>query len=251
MSVIRVLLVDDEPPARRKLRRFLLADPDFEVVGEAGTAIEAKAAIDQLRPDLVFLDVQMPGPDGFFVADGRTPPFLVFITAHEQFAVKAFEVQALDYLLKPVDRSRFDQVLARVKRRLRQEQPVVTATPREFPGRILPARIFIDTGDRSFFLAPEKIARVQTERNYLAIHSGSEVHRVRGTLDAFAAQLDPGRFLRINRSDLVNVDAIAEMRPWFHGENIVLMKDGTELRWTRRFRPGRPGAGPGDPESIA
>ena len=128
--------------------------------------------------------------------------------------------------------------------------------PREFPARILPARIFIDTGDRSFFLAPEKIARVQAERNYLAIHSGGEAHRVRGTLDAFAAQLDPGRFLRINRSDLVNVDAIAEMRPWFHGESIVLMKDGTELRWTRRFaltrfRPGRPGAGPGDPESIA
>jgi DNA-binding LytR/AlgR family response regulator len=246
MSAIRVLLVDDEPPARRKLRRFLLADPDFEVVGEAGTAIDAKAAIDQLRPDLVFLDVQMPGPDGFFVAGGRTPPFLVFITAHEQFAVKAFEVQALDYLLKPVDRERFDQVLVRVKRRLQQEQPAVTSMPRDFPARIL-----IDTGDRSVFLAPEKIARVQAERNYLAIHSSGEVHRVRGTLDAFAAQLDPGRFLRINRSDLVNVDAIAEMRPWFHGESIVLMKDGTELRWTRRFRPGRPGVEPGDPESIA
>ncbi len=246
MSAIRVLLVDDEPPARRKLRRFLLADPDFEVVGEAGTAVEAKAAVDRLRPDLVFLDVQMPGPDGFFLADGRARPFLVFITAHEQFAVKAFEVQALDYLLKPVDRARFDQVLARVKRRLRQEQAAVAPGPREFPARIL-----IDTGDRSFFVAPEKIGRVQAERNYLTIYGGGDVHRVRGTLDAFAAQLDPGRFLRINRSDLVNVDAIAEMRPWFHGESIVLMKDGAELRWTRRFRPGRPGSGPGDPEPIA
>ena len=240
MSAIRVLLVDDEPPARRKLRRFLLADPDFEVVGEAGTAGEAKTAINELRPDLVFLDVQMPGPDGFHVADGRTPPFVVFITAHEQFAVKAFEVQALDYLLKPVDRGRFDQVLARVKRRIRQEQPSVGAAAREFPVRILPVRILIDTGDRSFFIAPEKITRLQADRNYVSIHAGGEVHRVRGTLDAFAAQLDLRRFLRLNRSDLVNVDAIAEMRPWFHGESIVMMKDGTELRWTRRFRPARP-----------
>ena len=144
-------------------------------------------------------------------------------------------MQALDYLLKPVDRGRFDQVLARVKRRIRQEQPAIAAAPREFPARIL-----IDTGERSFFVAPEKIARVQADRNYLAIHALGELHRVRGTVDAFAAQLDPRRFLRLNRSDLVNVDAIAEMRPWFHGESIVMMKDGTELRWTRRFRPGRP-----------
>jgi len=235
MSAIRVLLVDDEPPSRRKLRRFLLADPDFEVVGEAGTAAEAKSAIDELQPDLMFLDVQMPGPDGFSIVYGGTAPFVVFITAHEQFAVKAFEVQALDYVLKPVDRGRFDQVLARVKRRIRQEQPAIAAAPREFPARIL-----IDTGERSFFVAPEKIARVQADRNYLAIHALGELHRVRGTVDAFAAQLDPRRFLRLNRSDLVNVDAIAEMRPWFHGESIVMMKDGTELRWTRRFRPGRP-----------
>lgn len=229
MSAIRVVLVDDEPPARKKIRRFLLDDPDFETVGEAGSASEAKEAIEQLHPDLVFLDIQMPGQDGFQVARAARP-FIVFITAHEQFALQAFEVHALDYVLKPVDRSRFSQVLARVKRRIRQEQ-----APREYPVRLL-----IDTGDRAFFIAPEKIARVQADRNYLLIHAAGAEHRVRGTLDAFSAQLDPQRFLRLNRSDLVNVDAVAEMRPWFHGEQIVILRDGTELRWTRRFRPGRP-----------
>jgi two-component system LytT family response regulator len=192
----------------------------------------------------VFLDVQMPGADGFEALRDRMPPFVVFVTAHEGFALKAFEVQAFDYLLKPVDRTRFDQLLARVKRRIRQEQ--TSAPPREFPARIL-----IDTGERALFVAPENIARVEADRNYLVIHTGRESHRIRSTLDAFAAQLDPRRFIRLNRSELVNVDAIAEMRPWFHGEQIVLMKDGSELRWTRRFQPGRPAAGPAGPESIA
>lgn len=155
-------------------------------------------------------------------------------------------MQALDYLLKPVDRARFDQVLSRMKRRLRQEQPAVTATPREFPARIL-----IDTGARSLFSGPGK-DRARTDGTELPCDSQRRrCAPSAGHAGCVCRAARSGAISAHQPSDLVNVDAIAEMRPWFHGESIVPMKDGTELRWTRRFRPGRPGVAPGDPESIA
>jgi len=236
---IRTLLVDDERPARRKMQRFLDATSDFEVVGEASDGAEAIAAIARLRPDVVFLDVQMPKLDGFAVAAALTPPLpeIVFVTAHDQFALKAFEVHALDYLLKPYD----DQRLLKVLNRVRERRPGDVAEHlqrliadlkqrAEFADRVL-----ITENDRSFFLAIADIAWIEAARNYLLLHTAAKSHTMRGTLDTFSKKLNPAEFIRVNRSAIVRLDSIRELQPWFHGEYKIVMKDGVTIPWTRRY----------------
>jgi two-component system LytT family response regulator len=235
---IRTLLVDDERPARRKMQRFLNAAGDFEVVGEASDGAEAITAIARLRPDLVFLDVQMPKLDGFAVAAALTPPLpeIVFVTAHDQFALKAFEVHALDYLLKPYDDRRLQKVLDRVRERRRAGdvvghlQRLIADLKKDYTDRIL-----VTENDRSVFVAAADIAWIEGARNYLLLHAGVKTHMIRATLDAFSKKLNPAEFVRVNRSAIVRLDSIRELQPWFHGEYKILMKDGTTIPWTRRY----------------
>lgn len=241
--MIGVVIVDDEAPARRKLRRFLEADSEITIVGEASSGADAIEQIEALRPELVFLDVQMPGMDGFAVVEalrGHRPQF-IFVTAHDHYAYRAFEVQALNYLLKPVDPVRFAVVLERAKKQMeRREVDDLRELLRNLQSRAsYPKRLLINTGERAFFLAAEQVDWVDADRNYIQIHAGKDVHLVRSTVEGFYEKLDPAQFARINRSQIVNLDSIREMRPWFHGEYKVVLKDGTELTWSRRFGPGR------------
>jgi two-component system LytT family response regulator len=244
LTKISVLIVDDERPARRKIRRFLESEPDIEVLAEASSGEEAVSSIESHRPALVFLDVQMPGLDGFGVVSalGTEPlPLIVFVTAHDQFALRAFEVHALDYLLKPFDQDRFRRVLERARASLMRER---VGQRDERMNRLIeelhareryPQRLLINSEGRAFFLPVERIDRVEAAKNYVEIHAGRDAYLLRGTIEGLHRRLDPARFLRVNRSQLVNIDSIKELQPWFHGEYRILLKDGTEVMWSRRY----------------
>jgi two-component system LytT family response regulator len=247
---LRVLVVDDEGPARRKILRLLRDESAVQVAGEADGGDAAIAAIKKHRPDLVFLDVQMPVLDGFGVIQSlnaaKIPlPRFIFITAHDRFALRAFEVHAFDYLLKPVSEERFREALRRA--RLRHEQ-----SPDGFSSRLgamleqlqreksFPDRLLIQDESRAYFVGIKEISWVEADRNYVLLHCSKKTHTLRSTLDALQNTLDPRLFVRINRGTLVRLDAIREMLPWFHGEYKVLLHDNTELRWSRRYVSQRP-----------
>jgi len=233
---VRVLIVDDEEPARRKIRRLLSGESDVEIVGEATTGSEALDAIRRLSPDLVFLDVQMPPPNGFEVIErlGRDDaPDVIFVTAFDEHALRAFEVRALDYLLKPVTAARFREALDRARdRRDNTHRPASTtsATPRPL------ARILVRDDTKAFLLALDRVDRIEAEGNYVRLHSAGKSFTVRMAIGALANRLDSDKFLRISRSAIVRLDAIKELHPWFHGDYHVVMTDGARLTWTRRYR---------------
>ncbi len=251
---LRVLVVDDEAPARRKLLRLLREESDIEIVGEADNAESAIGAIEKLRPDLVFVDVQMPGADGFDVVSAvsgngesrsSVPPRFVFVTAHDHYAVRAFEVHAFDYLLKPVGEDRFREVLQRAQEQHKKNGEVSERRLRGLIDQVLrdrgfPERLLIREENRAYFVSVRDIAWIESERNYLIIHRGAKSHTMRATLDAMEEMLDPKLFARVNRSSIVRLDAIREMLPWFHGEYKVILHDKTELRWSRRYVTRRP-----------
>lgn len=247
-SKLRVLVVDDEGPARRKILRLLRQEPDVHVVGEADGAEAAIAAIEEHRPDLVFLDVQMPGVDGFGVVEAISPenmPRVIFVTAHDRFALRAFEVRAFDYLLKPFGEDRLRAALERVRKEHAQSadgfasqlQQLMEQIQRE---RSFSERILVQENGRARFVTTREISWIEADANYVQLHCGGKTYTVRGTLDSMKETLDPKQFVRINRSSLVRLDAIREMQPWFHGEYRVILKDGTELRWSRRYVKQRP-----------
>jgi two-component system, LytTR family, response regulator len=248
LNTLQVLVVDDEAPARRKILRLLRQEPDVEVVGEAGGAESAIAAIGKYRPDLVFLDVQMPGMDGFGVVQAIPPkemPRVVFVTAHDQYALRAFEVHAFDYLLKPFGEERFRTVLRRAREQNVQSngafalriQELLNQLQRE---RSFPDRLLVHENERAHFVSIRDITWIEADRNYLILHCGAKAHTLRGTLESLAETLDPKIFVRINRASLVRLDAIRELVPWFHGEYKVILKDAKELRWSRRYVKLRP-----------
>lgn len=248
MSVepIRAVLVDDEPPARRKLRRFLDRQADIEVVGEAGDGPAAMAAIRELRPDLVFLDIQMPGADGFEVIEalGAARPHIIFVTAYHEHAVRAFEVEALDYLLKPFDAARFQAALERVRERIARREPMI---PPAALRRLLESvrgdagqRILVKKDDHSFFVRQDEVDWIEAADNYVKLYTARGDHLVRATLTGMEERLDSSRFVRISRAAIVNLDRVAELRPWSHGDRIVVLKDGTELTLSRRYRKRLP-----------
>ena len=229
--MIRVLIADDEPPARRKVRRFLERDPEIAAIAEAGSGDEALEMVRSFRPDLLLLDVQMPGMDGFAVLERMPPPrdfHVVFLTAHDEHALRAFEAEALDYLLKPVDGDRFERALERAKQQLAKRAPA--------PQPKFIRRVLVEKGGKEFFLPVEQLDWVEADRNYLSLHAGAETYLLRSTLENLARQLDPDQFARVSRSELVNLDQIREMQPWFHGERRIVLKDGKELTWTRKYR---------------
>jgi len=229
--MMRVLIVDDEPPARRKVRRFLEGSGESVEIHEAGSGGEALAAIRDFDPDLVFLDVQMPDMDGFAVLAAAPEPrrfHVVFLTAHEAHALRAFEAEALDYLLKPLDPERFERALERAIERVELRRGGTAARPVK--------RLLVEKNGREVFVPVEQIEWAESVRNYVVLHVGRESYTVRGTLDGLARQLDAEQFTRISRSHIVNLDAVKEMQPWFHGERRIVLKDGVELTWTRRYR---------------
>ena len=236
---MRALIVDDEAPARARLRRLLTAQNDVEIAGEATTGREAVALIKRTQPDIVFLDIQMPHLDGFGVLDALDAddaPYVVLVTANDQHALRAFEVGVVDYLLKPFTPDRFDRVLERAITRLASRRtgavPATTAPPdRGFLRRIL----VIDNG-RAVFLPVERIDRIDAERNDGFLTTAGERGRLRATIASLQERLDPAQFLRVNRSTLVRLDAVREMHEWSHGDFRVVMQDGAELIWSRRFR---------------
>ena len=248
---LQVLVVDDEAPARRKILRLLRAEPGVQVVAEADSGESAIAAIEEHRPDLVFLDVQMPGANGFDVVaaisgDGSAKmPRIVFVTAHDRYALRAFEVHAFDYLLKPVAEDRFRKVLHRASEERAQTGDATASRLRNLidqiqRGRGFSERLLIREDTRAFFMAVRDISWIEADRNYLMLHCGAKTHTLRATLDSIQDMLDPKLFARINRGSLVRLDAIRELLPWFHGEYKVILHDNTELRWSRRYVSQRP-----------
>jgi two-component system LytT family response regulator len=237
---LRILIVDDEPLARRKVRRYLVDEPDVIVVGECSDGPEALEAIRRERPDVLFLDVQMPVVDGFEVLrrmGGDRAPGVVFVTAHDHYAVRAFEVEALDYLVKPFDRERFRVALDRARRRLAASNPVSRAgVPADAAGRIDPRRIVLRSRGRILPLSVEKIEWIEAADNYVRVHTSQRTHLVRETLAAVEGRLDPHQFLRIHRRAIVNVDLVSEVRPSLGGGYEAQLESGEILRVGRTHR---------------
>jgi two-component system LytT family response regulator len=223
--MIRALIADDEPLARKKIRSLLAREPDTEVVGECGSGSDAAKLIRELDPDLVFLDIEMPDLDGLSMLErlGSRAPVVIFVTAYEQYAVRAFAVKALDYLLKPIDRSRFRSALERAREHLKLDaQPL--------------ARLLVRSGESFEIVKVDDIDWLEAADNYVKVHALGETHLVRETLTRLKSKLDPSRFVRIHRSTLVNVERIRSLHPLFHGDQMVVLRDGTELTLSRRYR---------------
>ncbi len=242
---IQTLIVDDEPLARERIRKLLEEEADIEIVGECGNGLEAIEAIRHRQPSLVFLDVQMPELDGFGVIErlrGQRMPAVVFVTAHDQFAVQAFEVYALDYLLKPFDSERFQKTLERVRERLRTRSDIdlnerISQLLADLPGtQKLPDRLAIKTAGRLILLRIADIDWIEAADNYVSLHLGSESHLHRETMSALESRLPVDRFIRISRSAIVNVEKIKELQPLFHGEYAVILRNGTRLTLSRSYR---------------
>lgn len=244
-GAIRTLIVDDEPLARQGLRVRLERESDVAIVGEAEDGPSAAQSILSLKPDLVFLDVQMPGCDGFEVISrvGREHlPAVIFVTAYDQFALQAFAVHALDYLLKPLDPSRFRDALERARASLARademsaEQVRALLDAREPVGNGYPVRFTVRDGERYVLLRTADVEWVESAANYLVLHTSSKSFQLRMTMNELERRLDPAQFARVHRSTLVNLDRIAVIEPEQHGEYQVVLKSGTRRRLSRSYR---------------
>ena len=243
MSVLRVLIVDDEPPAREGLRAMLEAEPDVEVVGDCGNGRDAAERIRALAPDVVFLDIQMPEKDGFGVVEDLPPPrpAIVFVTAFDEHALRAFEVHALDYLLKPFGERRLREALVRVREHRRRGTAAVLSREllRVLEERSAPPasdRIAVRGEDRIHLLAQDDVDWAQAADERVEIHVRGRRQVLRESFADLVARLDPARFARIHRSVVVNLERIRELQPFFRGDYVVLLEDGTRLRLSRTYR---------------
>ncbi len=251
---IRTLIVDDEPLARQSIRLLLKADAEVEVVGEAGSGAEAVKAIRRHSPDLVFLDIQMPEMDGFGVIehiDAERMPVVVFVTAFDRYALKAFEVHALDYLLKPFSDARFEKALRQAKAQIGQREishlsQRLLALLEDRDGRRAPpptaratnylSRLMVKSAGRVFFLKADEIDWIEAADYYVKLHVGRKSHLLRESMSELESKLDPEKFLRTHRSSIVNLDRVREMHPLPGGEYAVLLHDGTSLKLSRARR---------------
>lgn len=241
---IRTVIVDDEELARDRMQSLLEMQPDVEIVAVCSDGIAALEAIERTHPDLVFLDVQMPGMDGFEVVenlDASAAPDVVFVTAHDGHAIRAFEIHALDFLLKPFDQTRFEKTLDRARNRVRAakgatiDSRLMSLLEELRDERKYPERLIVKSSGRVFFVRTEEIDWVEASGNYVKIHTKNDAHLLRESMKNMEAKLDPKIFVRIHRSAIVNIDRIKELEPWFHGEYIVIMQNGTRLTASRVF----------------
>lgn len=251
--MIRAIVVDDEPVAREGLLRLLREHDGVEIVGEAADGDEALELLRRVRPDLVFLDIRMPGLDGLAVADALgeldSPPAFVFVTAHDEHAVKAFELDAIDYVLKPFDGERLGDAVRRVKRRLargatadlqRDTRTLLwllgddSSPDRAAGGGGAPDRLVVRDSGTVVFLQPDEVSLIEAAGNYIRIHADEKNYLVRGTLGGMEDRLDASRFLRLNRSTIVNLDRVREVRPQTNGTHEVRLTDDTRLSASRR-----------------
>jgi two-component system LytT family response regulator len=242
-SALRVLLVDDEPLARGRLRRMLSADGDVEIVGEVGSGAAAILAVDEHAPDLVLLDIEMPDGDGFEVlanAALASSTLVVFVTAHEEYAVRAFEAAAVDYLLKPVRRARLRAALERARERIVHRRPVIEQT-RELDVRDAgspAAHLLVERENHMDVVRVDEIDWVEAADNYVVVHVRGERHRYRRTLEQALGRLPAARFVRVHRSAVVNLDRVRQVHPWFHGSSLLVLADGSRIVTGRQYRAG-------------
>ncbi len=246
-STLRALIVDDEALARERVRTLLDGRDDIEVVAEASDGMEAIVAVREHRPDLIFLDVQMPEMDGFEVLsalDAASLPAVIFVTAFDRYAIKAFDVHALDYLLKPFDRERFNEAVDRAVDRLspahegvaRAELLEILHELRSRQGVTAIRRFVVRDNDRVRFVMADDVEWVEAAGNYVTLHVGAEAYMVRGTMKRIEDALDPERFLRVHRSGIVNLDRVREIQPWFNGDFVILTETGHKITTGETYR---------------
>lgn len=244
-ELIRLLIVDDEPLAREKIREMAKDDPELEIIGECFNGEQAIAAVRSLRPDILLLDVQMPVMGGFEVLETLAPenlPLTIFVTAYDQYAVRAFDVHAFDYLLKPFDRERFRVAIQRAKEQLHRDKHNgldvrILALLEQIKAKTrYQARLVVKTGGRVYFLETDEIEWIEAEGNYVNIHTAKKAYLLRETISSLASQLEPKKFIRIHRSTIVNISSIRELQPWTHGEYQVILHNGKQLMLSRNFR---------------
>jgi two-component system LytT family response regulator len=242
---IKTLIVDDEPLARDRVKRFLRDVGDIKIIGECGNGKEAIAAITEQQPDLVFLDIQMPEKNGFEVVkalDPNTMPAVIFVTAYDQYALQAFDVHALDYLLKPFNRERLHRAVSHARDQLERrnlgdlDERLASLIADLRGQKKYLERLVVKSVGRVFFLKVEEIDWIEAAGNYVNLHVGRESHMIRETMNGIAAKLDPDKFLRIHRSTVVHIDRIKELHPMFSGDYAVILRNGTELALSRNYR---------------
>jgi two-component system LytT family response regulator len=242
---LRCIVVDDEPPARQLLRLMLQEQENVELVAECATGPQAVQGIREHRPDLVFLDIQMPQQDGFQVLQELSPgefPAVIFVTAYDRYAVKAFELNAIDYLLKPFDEERLSTAIGRARDRLAQrdrvelDRQIAAALSLLRPGEGDRRRLSIKEGDRTYLHRIDDIDWVEADAKYVKIHSGKRTYVMRETMKAMEDRLAGPDFVRVSRSAIVNLDRIREIQPWFNGDYVLILQNGTEVTTTKGYR---------------
>jgi two-component system LytT family response regulator len=245
MEKIRTLIVDDEPLARQRIRHLLADEPDILVTGECRDGEEALDALRETGSDLLFLDVQMPAKDGFEVLADLDPgqmPVAIFVTAYDQYALKAFEVHALDYLLKPFDEDRFKEALSRARRALEQRssesfgKKILSLLGEREEAQARLRRFVVRESGRIFFVKAIDVDCIEASRNYAMLYTGNKSHLIRETMAELEKRLDPSQFVRVHRSWIVNVERIRELQPWFNGAYVMIMQGGKRLTSSRSFK---------------
>lgn len=243
MAGIEILIVDDEQPARKKIKSLLELEEGIASVFEADNGFDAVKVIRSRKPDLVFLDIQMPGMNGFEVLEAvgeDIMPAVVFVTAYDSYAIDAFDIQAVDYLLKPFDQERFRRSLRRALSRIRESADRASVYTRLMDeihrGKGCLQRILVSVGSRHFFVPVSDILFLTSEDKYVKLHTAGEAFLVRGTMNRMEERLDPSNFVRIHRSTIVNIGWIREMQPKSHGDYVILLKNDVKLTMSRRYR---------------